>query len=135
MKIQDHSSPQNFFSQQYMSMFNWSNWKYSKDTYVHTDTSYSWPWVTFSFIFEVCSTGFQDWFVDTTTTSNNTFKKIIKIKFSLKYFINQLLCSDSWVYNNSTLCFLIKLKDLWSHSSSHNWFQKIILKKFISVKI
>jgi len=42
-------------------------------TYVHAHASYSWPAVTFSFVFPVSTTGFQDRFINTTTSGANTF--------------------------------------------------------------
>jgi hypothetical protein len=41
--------------------------------WVHTYTSYSWPAVSLGLVFVISTASFQDWFVDTTTTSNDTF--------------------------------------------------------------
>ena len=54
--------------------------------WVHANTSYSWPAVSFSFVFMVCSACFQDRFINTTTTSNNTLtQKILKLNFIYFY--------------------------------------------------
>lgn len=43
-------------------------------TYVHSHTTDTWPAVPLGLVFVVGTTGLQDGFVDTTTTSNNTLK-------------------------------------------------------------
>ena len=58
-------------------------------TYVHAHASYSWPAVTFSFVFPVSTTGFQDRFINTTTSGANTFLPKPKQNINIKNILIQ----------------------------------------------